>query len=526
MNVESPSSGRKTLLLATVVLQVVLALILARIYDSGRNSLRNNGNWISTKAELARGVMGAVSFVYGLQPLAGGHLDLSAWHGYQELLSKDGFDPSAVEFRLFIKQHGHLSVLFQKPDGGYSGLRISKNRIYPSMLFSATRDGEFTFKREIKKLRRFKTAAWHTFRLELDGERLAIFRNGEELKSAEFHLDSPVRVGFRGGKAPVLVDEIRIEQRDGKVFRESFNRPGNWLPVILVCTAIVLGLSVVLFLALRRSLTISDTQLLAYFLMFTGVLVIISLMLLGYASYTKRFYPDHNAMLEREEEYWRESLEEAVRRRLENEYRHPPDPGTRRVLFLGSSQTHGSGAATAEETLVRQTERLLNALPGGQRFECLNAAVSSYRVEDMVRGYLDRWIDLEPSIVILNASNNDIGYGQGQFARWLRKLAERSQERGIELVLVMEPNSPERHMPTLRQFHGIMQRAGEHYGLVVVDMHEQLREHYDDGVLWWDWVHLTSFGQRLFAERLVGELSRLVDVPPDRLGSASQPHGD
>ncbi len=513
MSSESHSTGRRPLLVATVVLQVALALILARTYLSGHNTLYNNGNWTSTKAELARGVMGAQSFVYELQPLAGGGLNLAAWHGYQEVMSRTAFDIASVELRFYMERRGYLSVLFQEADGDYAGVRISKNRDYPSMLFTATRDGEFTSRTEIKKLRQFPVSEWQTLRFELDGERLKIFRDEERLRMLELQVGSPLRVGFRGGKELVLVDDIRVEERNGQVFRESFSRPRNWLLVNLVCAAIVLGLSAVLFLALRRIPTLTDTRLLAYLLMFSGVLVVISLMLLGFGTYAKRFYPDQSAKLERQEEYWKDTLKQAVARRLESEYRRPPAQGTRRVIFLGSSQTQGAGAAMLDETLVRQTERLLNELPGEVRFECINTAVSGQRIADMAGGYFQRWIDLEPSIVIVNASNNDIGHGKRQFREWLTRLAERNRELGIELVLVMEPNSLERRVPALGRFHDIMRSVGEEYGLRVVDMHGYLLERYDDGFLWWDWVHLTSFGQRLFAERLVRELSELEDDP-------------
>ena len=39
--------------------------------------------------------------------------------------------------------------------------------------------------------------------------------------------------------------------------------------------------------------------------------------------------------------------------------------------------------------------------------------------------------------------------------------------------------------------------------------HPVLAQRADDGFLWRDWVHLTSFGHKVFAEHLVAELARL-----------------
>lgn len=504
------SAQRGSLLVATIGLQIAFALLLAHIYLSAHNTLHNNGNWESTKATLARGVMGAQAFVFELQPLAHGYLNLSAWHGYQEIVTREELDPVSVEFRFFLESNALLSVFFRGPDGHSTGIRLSKVRRYPSMLYVASPDGEFVQKTPYKKLGRFSAGEWHRARLMLDGDNVSVFLDDKKAKTIPLSLHAPVRLGFRGSRRLALVDDIRITERSGEVRRDSFSRPGNWLAVVGASVALVLGLSAGLFLLLRRLLSVSETLLFGYFLMFTGVLLVMGAMWLGFASYTKGFYPDRSEKLAREEEYWQDSSEARVYERIEERYTQAPRPDTVRIVFIGSSQTHGSGAARESETLVRQTEAILNERSRHQRFECVNTAVHGHRLARMGRNYLERWIELEPNVVVVNASNNDIGHGIGRFRRWLVRLIDESRKRGIEVVLVMEPNSPERNPKLLREFHGVMQQAGDRHGARVVDMYAHLTEHKDDGFLWWDWVHLTSFGQRLFAERLVEDLADLA----------------
>lgn len=504
------SPHRRSLLVATATLQIALALLLAHGYLSAHNTLHNNGNWVSTKATLARGVMGAQAFVFELQPLAHGYLNLAAWHGFQEIVTREAFDPASVEFRFFLEANSLLSVFFREPDGRSTGIRLSKTRRYPSMLYSAAPDGEFTRKAPFKKLGRFTVGEWHRARLELEGGKLSLFLDDRNAKTLPVDLQAPLRIGFRGTRRMTLLDDIRIVDRDGDVLYDSFGRPGDWPAVVGAALALVLGLSAALFLLLRRLLPVGETLLFAYFLMFTGVLLVLGAMWLGFASYTKAFYPDRSEKLAREEEYWQESSEARVYERIEQGYSQAPAPDTVRIVFLGSSQTHGSGAARESETLVRRTEAILNERSGDRRFECVNTAVHGHRLARMARNYLERWIELEPDIVVVNASNNDIGYGVGKFRRRLVEVIDASRERGIEVVLVMEPNSPERNPKLLGEFHEVMAQLGARYGLRVVDMHAHLSERRDDGFLWWDWVHLTSFGQRLFAERLAEELADLV----------------
>lgn len=54
-----------------------------------------------------------------------------------------------------------------------------------------------------------------------------------------------------------------------------------------------------------------------------------------------------------------------------------------------------------------------------------------------------------------------------------------------------------------------MAAIGSQYGVPVIDMQGPLARRADDGFLWWDQVHMTSFGQRLFAEHLVEALGRI-----------------
>ncbi len=82
----------------------------------------------------------------------------------------------------------------------------------------------------------------------------------------------------------------------------------------------------------------------------------------------------------------------------------------------------------------------------------------------------------------------------------------------------MEPNSVENDTQSLLRHHAAMARVAEAPGVPILDMHSYLAERYDDGFLWWDQIHLTSFGHQLFAHRLFEELIRLglvgVDPPP------------
>ncbi|MEE8138132.1 MAG: hypothetical protein V3T81_04590, partial [Thermoanaerobaculia bacterium] len=225
---EERASNRRALLGLTLLLQLGLGLVVAQLYLSSHNSLRNNGHWVATKTTLGRAVMGAYSFVFGLQPLAKGRLNLAAWHGFQEVIWKEVVDPASAEFDFFLTPGSYLVFLFDKTDQGYSGIRLSKSGRFPPMVFSASPEGGFIRKEQLQGLRRAAASDWQTLRVESGGDGFSVFLNDRQLKSSQSSLTRPHRIGFRGGRRDAFVDNLREVERDGNVLRETFSMPHNW----------------------------------------------------------------------------------------------------------------------------------------------------------------------------------------------------------------------------------------------------------------------------------------------------------
>jgi hypothetical protein len=101
--------------------------------------------------------------------------------------------------------------------------------------------------------------------------------------------------------------------------------------------------------------------------------------------------------------------------------------------------------------------------------------------------------------VVINLSSND--RDQPDFGADIRAFLELNAERGIESLLVAEPNSIEA-VHSIAHNHVVLAGLAADMDVELLDMHEYLAHQIDRGWLWWDFVHLTSFGQDLFARRL------------------------
>ena len=202
--------------------------------------------------------------------------------------------------------------------------------------------------------------------------------------------------------------------------------------------------------------------------------------------------------------YWKKLTAKEVIKSIKRTYTPSPGEGVYRILFLGTSQTAGAGARKADHTFVRGLENLLNesAAPGTS-YECINGGINGLDSGQILEIYKREWLSLAPHTVVVNLAHNDIFLGA--FVQNLEALLALNAASAVQTILVLEPISTEFPMRMSHKYM-LMRRLAEKYRVQAVDMHAYLSAKYDVGFLWWDRVHLTSFGQELFAAQLYEEI--------------------
>jgi lysophospholipase L1-like esterase len=180
-----------------------------------------------------------------------------------------------------------------------------------------------------------------------------------------------------------------------------------------------------------------------------------------------------------------------------------------RVLFIGSSQTLGAGARDLEDTFFVRVHRYLSAAISPKfRLESLNLAVSGYRAEDLLRDYKSRYRDFEPDLVVINLSFNDRGSPEN-FAAAMAEFLDLNGAAGIKTILLEEAHSPDTASPKgFFANHQVLRRLGQKYRVPVLPLHDFLGEstRLGNGPLWWDQVHLTSYGHEVTAAWLAPQV--------------------
>ncbi len=515
------------LLLASMGFVVVVSeTILQR-----QNSLHQNGRWRCTKTTLRQSVMGAVHFATTRNALTSNRLNLGVWHGNQEVIYKKPLSIRELSFNCHIPVGSYLVVTLDRNREPYTGVRLSRNDLFNSVLFRALDSGEFKCAKPLGNCR--LADGWNHCRFTRIREKVVLTVNGEIV--ADWPIDGvrKQQVGFRGSYADVFVDDVEITSAEG-VFVERFRNTHHWARTVLAIVFITTSFNALLFWltsdrcgtaswrALRVGFRKPELQTASRHSSLSKACILnVSLL------FAALFFWGADRWLVSPRYLWQEDVqhpdfetffedEDNVIRRIADSYSGRADKDVSRVMFIGTSQTWGAGAKSVEDVFPAIVQKLL-ADHYQRRFECINVAISGSDSTQLLSHYVRNWLKLDPLAVVINLSNNDSN--PELFRINLSRFAELNRANGIRTLLILEPNSPEFNRPELEQLltnHQIMRRVATTQQLEVIDMHAYFRTVRNDGFQWWDRVHMTSFGNELFARHLVDEMIKLEFLDIER----------
>jgi len=494
-----------------IALQILLGIIISRTYLLYHNTIHNNASWVSTKMNLEKGVMGAVAFSFRRQALAKGHLNLGVWHGFQEVFYKDKLHVNSAEFDFWLEPNSYLNIIFNKSDKDFSCVRLSVNKHFESAYLMVSALGGFLEKVTIDTPT-LRVRHWHNAKLHFDDDTFSLLLDDKEIVRFNEHILHEQRIGFRGGFHNAFIDNVLISQHKSKRLYESFSNGKNAFRITAFFLVLVGMFNGLIFLLLWFASRTNGKNAGFYLAMLNIVLIFISALSFGYLYMKGGYYPKIDVQISKSEEYWKDAKTASIVKGIRNTYGEIHNKNTYRIIFIGSSQTWGAGASKQSATFVNKIENKLNK-SGIQKtqFECINTGISGMSSFELLNLYKSEWLKLEPKMVVINLSNNDVDIDM--FASNLQNMIEISVRAGIQPIFVLEANSVENINNELIELiakHEVMRRVGAAYNVPVIDMHAHLSKKYDEGFLWWDFIHLTDFGQELVAEKLYNELVQVM----------------
>jgi len=301
-------------------------------------------------------------------------------------------------------------------------------------------------------------------------------------------------VGFRGSANSTLIDNVSFQGTNPtEKFYDGFEKENSgWL----LCFVLFILFNTLFFLFYRRK-----SGLLAIMLNFAVLTAFISIF---YVYFGQNLYPKKWMIFWHEEPKVKDRL--AFKKQLFHKYSSPPFNKYLKIILVGSSQTWGTGASTDETTWARLFETGLKKQCNTENICCINVGIPGSNSGKLLKNYTDRWIWLKPDICIIDLSNND--RGSPKFRGNLSEFIRLNNINNIETVFICEPITEYRPKPY--QDIQIMKELAVRYHVRIIDMYSYLLPRQDDGFLFWDFIHLTDYGQKLFADKLLTELKEVV----------------
>lgn len=492
------------------------------IYGQLNNTLLHNNNWVSSKLGLSMYVFGRDEFMDQRPTLSENHLNLGAWHGYQELLTTRDFPMTRLDFDFSLERGSHLLVIFNKKPERYSAIRLSANREYPSAVLEVSQSGEFLSKNLIQITP--GTDKWHHAQLSFDRiqSTVSVAVDGKEITRFPQQLPDRQQFGFRGSLKGAFIDSVMAYNGSDILFSDDFSYHDPFVAVKISLIAISL-LATCFLTAWIVFLRTSDIKKACFAAVILSVNLAVALSVTETALrlYVLSMYPNPDSVLNRMLLH-KVSGPSPMETYNDEQFGRYSKTFGKTLLFIGTSQTWGAGAGHSWETFPNR----IAAIANGQRrsavsnttgsevlvrtaspYRVLNAAISGADSSSLLGFYKKTWINLLPDLVIVNLSNNDTD--PERFRDNLREFVRLNNERHITTVFILEANSPE-YSPGDVNFHGVMKDVALSEHVRILDLHGFLKTKRDSGLLWWDEVHLTSYGQELTAQFIYDGIKDLL----------------
>lgn len=546
------------------ILWIAFVVEVTQFIQYSRNVLLTNGQWVSSKLLLQMYVMGSEQFMTTRNALFRDQLHLGEWHGFNELSLKKPVEPAAIEYRVRLSRGAYIYFIFNRNASGHYGIRLSRNAKFPSMFYQADRLNKFVSRTALDLTPSRLHDGWHNLVLSFGSGRVVANLDGVELASIPVNVEGLQIIGLRGGSLPADLDSVRITGKDGRtILDDSFsNRRHYWtiLAAVAVSSFVVIGIATI---PLLRRHSPNEFKLGVFrCLMGLGVAIMVLSLLFGfdYFFWSSRYpykeylpggahayavtvqfealrkklflYPKDVNAFPLDEEV-RESitqwdggkpiiLSDIMRYTREHpivpeflgdgQVRALPPKSDRiiRVAFLGTSQTWGSGAERISETFVARCHGLLAQALGDISVETYNFSISGVSSTEQLGKYAESWRFSQPDLLVINLSNND--RRPDTLTANLRTLAHLARAAGGRVVFLLEPNAAEVEHRGLQEKHSAIQRLGQELRVPVWNLDGYMSSDpvYDSGMMWWDKVHLTSYGHGVVAEWLAPQMLAMI----------------
>jgi lysophospholipase L1-like esterase len=563
------------------VLVVATSAALAVVFTEGalysRNTFDNHPEWVNVKLLLPRGVMNEIRAFHTRNMLAGNRLNLDAWHGCNEVLLNRVFAPGRLQFRFRLGPGAELSVLFNHDERSFAGVSLGRAPRQRFQYFQAEAAGRFLRTETLQGLE--LADGWHSAAFQFGAAMTEVSVDGRSVARLPEPALARQTLGFRSGCSDQMqppltaVDDVRVWDAAGsEVIHDSFRNRRSHALVFFAFWLILAGGSLAAGRLLSRHAGREAAVRIIAVHLVAGLLAVIVLAfdffywshLYNYSGFTPWGW-DATPKL---------SVVERVRRGASYLLLAPFDSGPRprapyvpqqpladflrleglqikaygnltvvrrgssgepivdlvaddpqsvdgyvnarldasafTVVLLGTSQTWGAGGADERRMIASEALRALAQRDPGRHWVVVNAAIPGSFSTPIFERYRNRIVAFHPAVVVVNLSNND--QSTEVFADNLAALVTFNRSRTIRTSFFLEASQAD-----LGAKHEAMRQVAARLGVPCLDLDAHMAGFESRGFLWWDLVHLTSYGQALAGDFIANGILDVANAGTPRV---------
>jgi len=388
-------SSRHIILSLPLILITAAVILIWLIYAPLKNTLNRNGRWLSSKIALGKYVCGSEDFFCGRPALAFNHLNLGAWHGFQELITKSDFPLSSIDVDFYLSNHSYFYFIFNKTQDEFSAVRLSNHSLFPSAFLKIKDSGEYI------STQAFTTPdllanRWHHLKLIFDAtnNKLGINIDHQETIAINTSITtSKQHIGFRGSYQTVLIDNIlAANQYNQIVFSDNFNYHDPQAVIKFVFVFLLLTfVAASIYFSIKRIKMNSAIALYSTIIFLFNLLLFLVMAKIYIHFFYINAYPNPNSPLNRllvslqiQPSTVENKLYVHVKQNKIDRYKND---SSFKILFLGSSQTWGAGAKRADEIYVKVAESIANQQQPKIKYTFINEAINGVTSGDLLKYY-------------------------------------------------------------------------------------------------------------------------------------------
>lgn len=537
------------------------AYILTSMVLYSQNSLYLNNKWIVKKRVMEMGVMGGDEFLLTRIPLYKNSLNLGRYFGNQTVLLRDKISPRSIKFRFIVPTDSHLDFLYNYDNKSFKGIRISNRLDLPSLLYESDLDGHFLKKKNLSFV--INKTVWNSISLKTQSDKVVLSLNDKQTLILDSSFSAGM-IGFHSGLRGANIDDVEIRTQSGSKINESFDNIKKEYPLFIILFSFfaVLGgttLKIVrndlrkfffiMIVFISTSTATASLWFIFDYFYYSGLIPVkngithdlfpthkttmLSFEEIRHAVFKSIYHLtsapiiSHSGLSERGyplEQLWEGPIVCLYNTDFCSALKSPShlrmshhNGKIYRVVFIGTSQTIGAGASELAKTFVVRNHFIVQKLlPKNIGFESINMAISGSNSKELYELYQKNYLALKPDLVIINLSNNDTNE---DFKISIINFLELNRLNKVKTLFLEEANSRESDQENeLLANHKVLRELALKYNIPVLPLHDYLKSNdvFESGILWWDFVHLTSYGQELVAKWLAPKLIKELLLLPAR----------